>query len=113
MENLKENELPKEIMDFISGGTQAQIDELYNFYKSQGVKMGKDKVLAVADCLNKDLDLFGDHGGFTLDSKKQNMYMLGHENADGKSVSFLPQNHTDFMKYLIGCYAAGKGHCGK
>ena len=115
MENLKENALPKEIMDLVSGGTQAEINDIYNFYKSRGEKMvGGDKISAVVGCLMKDRELFGNASQIKLDSGKgKNSYTVAHTNKDG-SVELRPLfTHTEFMNYLITCYAAGRGSCGK
>ena len=117
MENLKENELPKEIMDLVSGGTQAEIDELYTFYQSLGVNMKKygDKQVAVANCLMKDRELFG-NGGMSFShlhaDGKKNFYSVSNTTKTG-AIMVAPMNHKEFMGYLKGCYATGRGHFGK
>ena len=121
MENLKEtageNVLDQEMMDFVSGGTQAEINELYNFYQSMGVNMSQygSKQVAVANCLMKDRDLFGSgsmsFSQLNADGKK-NFYSIAHTTKSGAIIA-APMNHKEFMTYLRGCYAAGKGHFGK
>ena len=122
MENLKENSLPKEIMDLVSGGSQAEIDELYNFYKAHGAKMGKDtspvgRLSAVHNCLSNDFELFG-HGyasGFQLNqggNKNCNYYSISHTDKN-ETTTAVHMNHKAFMAYLAGCYASGRGHYNK
>lgn len=120
MENLKENELPKEIMDFVSGGTTAEINELYDFYKAHGAKMGKDtspvgRLSAVHKCLSNDFELFGPGyvSGFQLNQGgNQNYYSISHTDKN-ETTTAVHMNHKAFMAYLAGCYASRRGHYNK